>query len=38
MDTIDKKTFMNLLWRYKRGSISRRHISSEPQGWDWRQR
>ncbi len=26
MDTIDKKTFMNLLWRYKRGSISRRHF------------
>ena len=26
MDTIDRKTFMNLLWRYKRGSISRRHF------------
>jgi spermidine/putrescine transport system substrate-binding protein len=22
MDTIDRKTFMNLLWRYKRGSIA----------------
>ena len=26
MDMIDKKAFMNLLWRYKRGSISRRHF------------
>ncbi|HEU4498487.1 MAG TPA: spermidine/putrescine ABC transporter substrate-binding protein [Alphaproteobacteria bacterium] len=26
MDSIDKKEFMHLLWRYKRGSISRRHF------------
>ena len=26
MDTIDKRQFMHLLWRYKRGSISRRHF------------
>ena len=26
MDTIDKKEFMHLLWRFKRGSISRRHF------------
>ena len=26
MDTIDKKEFMHLLWRYRRGSISRRHF------------
>lgn len=26
MDSIDKKEFMQLLWRYKRGSITRRHF------------
>ena len=26
MDSIDKKEFMHLLWRYKRGSITRRHF------------
>lgn len=26
MDSIDKKDFMHLLWRYKRGSITRRHF------------
>ena len=26
MDSIDKKEFMHLLWRFKRGSISRRHF------------
>jgi len=34
MDTIDRKTFMNLLWRYKRGSISHA-IFSEHRGWGW---
>jgi spermidine/putrescine transport system substrate-binding protein len=26
MDSIDRKEFMHLLWRYRRGSISRRHF------------
>ena len=26
MDSIDRKEFMHLLWRYRRGSVSRRHF------------